>query len=316
MGNQNLPGGAPSPPYTSNVNFWPGPVGFGQVGGASTNFIAGIANPDLGWESVITYNGGIDFGFAAGRIDLTVDIYKKITSDMLLFSTGPALLGVGDAWNDLKAPIGNVGQMTNTGIDLSLGTRNIVKPNFSWNTSLVFSHYKNVLDKLINESSSIDGKIYYDNYLVTHTVPGYSVGTFWGLVTDGLFRTEADLASSYPQFGSAVAENETWLGDVRFADQNGDEIIDSKDLTFIGSPIPDFTFGFTNNFRYRNFDFSIFFQGSYGAEIYNFMKWQLERMNNVYYNQSTAVMDRYTADNTDGLLPQILKHQHQQHGHV
>jgi len=305
VGNQNLPGGAPNPPYTSNVNFWPGPVGFGQVGTASTNFIAGIANPDLGWESVITYNGGIDFGFLNGKIDLTVDLYKKITSNMLLFSTGPALLGIGDAWNDLKAPIGNVGQMTNTGIDISLTTRNISKPNFSWNTSVIFSHYKNVLDKLINESSSIDGKLYYDNYLITHTVPGYAVGTFWGLKTDGLFRTEAELAASYPQFGSAVAPNETWLGDVRYADMNSDQVIDSKDLTFIGSPIPDFTFGFTNNLRYRDLDLSVFLQGSYGAEIFNFMRWQLERMNNVYYNQLRTVMDRYTATNTDGELPRF-----------
>jgi len=305
VGNQNLPGGAPNPPYTSNVNFWPGPVGFGQVGTASTNFIAGIANPDLGWESVITYNGGVDLGFLNGKIDLTVDLYKKITSNMLLFSTGPALLGIGDAWNDLKAPIGNVGQMTNTGIDISLVTRNISKPNFSWNTSVIFSHYKNVLDKLINESSSIDGKLYYDNYLISHTVPGYAVGTFWGLKTDGLFRTEAELAASYPQFGSAVAPNETWLGDVRFEDMNGDQVIDSKDLTFIGSPIPDFTFGFTNNFRYRDLDLSIFLQGSYGAEIFNFMRWQLERMNNVYYNQLRTVMDRYTVTNTDGELPRF-----------
>jgi len=305
VGNQNLPSGAPNPPYTSNVNFWPGPVGFGQVGTASTNFIAGIANPDLGWESVLTYNGGIDFGFINGRIDLTVDLYKKITSNMLLFSTGPSLLGIGDAWNDLKAPIGNVGQMTNTGIDISLVTRNIVKPNFSWNTSVVFSRYKNVLDKLINESSSIDGKLYYDNYLITHTVPGYAVGSFWGLKTDGLFRTETELANSYPQFGSAVAPNETWLGDVRFEDINDDQVIDSKDLTFIGSPIPDFTFGLTNNFRYRDFDLSIFLQGSYGAEIFNFMRWQLERMNNVYYNQLRTVMDRYTEDNTDGALPRF-----------
>ncbi len=305
VGNQNLPGGAPNPPYTSNVNFWPGPTGFGQVGTASTNFIAGIANPDLGWESVITYNGGIDFGFLNGKIDLTVDLYKKVTSNMLLFSTGPALLGIGDAWNDLKAPIGNVGQMTNTGIDISLVTRNISKPNFSWNTSFIFSHYKNVLDKLINESSSIDGKLYYDNYLITHTVPGYAVGTFWGLVTDGLFRTETDLANSFPQFGSAVSQNETWLGDVRYKDVHKDQVIDSKDLTFIGSPIPDFTFGLTNTFRYRDLDLSIFLQGSYGAEIFNFMKWQLERMNNVYYNQSTAVMDRYTATNKDGALPRF-----------
>ena len=305
VGNQNLPSGAPTPPYSAGVNFWPGPVGFGQVGSASTNFLAGIPNPDLGWESVITYNAGVDLGFINGRIDATIDVYKKVTSNMLLFSTGPALLGVGDAWNDLKAPIGNVGQMTNTGIDLSITSRNIEKTNFSWSTSLIFSHYKNVLDKLINDASSIDGKIYYDNYLITHTVPGYAVGTFWGLKTDGLFRTEAELEASYPQFGLGVAQNETWLGDIRFKDVSGDQEITSADLTFIGSPVPDFTFGLTNNFRYRDFDLSIFLQGSYGAEIYNFMEWQLERMNNVYYNQSTKVMDRYTADNTDGSLPRF-----------
>src|SRR5690606_10473467 len=156
-----------------------------------------------------------------------------------------------------------------------------------------------------NESSSIDGKPYYDNYLITHTVPAYAGGTFWGLVTDGLFRTETDLANSFPQFGSAVSQNETWLGDVRYKDVHKDQVIDSKDLTFIGSPIPDFTFGLTNTFRYRDLDLSIFLQGSYGAEIFNFMKWQLERMNNVYYNQSTAVMDRYTATNKDGALPRF-----------
>jgi hypothetical protein len=232
-------------------------------------------------------------------------VYKKITSDMLLFSTGPSLLGIGSAWNDLKAPIGNVGQMTNTGVDLNITSKNIIKGDFTWTTSLVFSHYKNVLNKLINKSSSIEGKVYYDWYTITHTVPGYAVGSFWGLKTDGLFRTQDDLDNSLPQFGYAVAQNQTWLGDVRFKDIYKDDVIDSKDLTFIGSPIPDFTFGLTNNFQYKSFDLSLFLQGSVGAEIYNFMKWQLERMNNNYHNQSVEVMDRYTAENTGGKLPRF-----------
>ena len=142
---------------------------------------------------------------------------------MLLFSTGPSLLGIGSAWNDLKAPIGNVGEMTNTGIDLNITSRNIVKSDFSWTTTLIFSHYKNELVKLINDQSSIEGKVYYDWYTITHTVPGYPVGSFWGLQTDGLFRTQDDLDNSYPQFGYAVAENQTWLGDIRFKDQNDDQ---------------------------------------------------------------------------------------------
>lgn len=305
VGNQNLPNGAPNPPYTANVTFWPGPTGFGQVGSASTNFIAGIANPDLSWESVITYNAGIDLSLLNSRVEATIDIYKKVTSKMLLFSTGPSLLGIGDAWNDLKAPIGNVGEMTNNGIDLSLTTHNIIKTDFSWNTSIIFSHYKNKLVKLINDASSIDGKIYYDNYLITHTIPGYAVGSFWGLQTDGLFRSADELAISNPQFGYAVTQDQTWLGDIRFADVHKDDVIDSKDLTFIGSPIPKFTYGITNTLTYKDFDLSVFLQGSYGSKIFNFLKWQLERMNNAYYNQSTAVLDRYTSTNTEGELPRF-----------
>jgi TonB-dependent starch-binding outer membrane protein SusC len=305
VGNQNLPSGAQNPPYTAGVNFWPGPVGFGQVGSASTNFINGIANPDLSWEAVVTKNAGIDAGLLKGKLELTVDLYKKTTTKMLLFSTGPALIGVGDQWNELKAPIGNVGQMTNSGVDVSLTSYNISKSDFSWKTNLIFSHYKNKLDKLINEASTIDGKVYYDNYTITHTVPGHPVGSFYGLVTDGLFRTQDDLNKSLPQFGYTVDETHTWLGDIRFKDINGDNLIDAKDITFIGNPLPKFTYGLTNTFTYKNLDASIFLQGSYGADIFNFMRWQLEKMDNPYYNQLKTVTNRYTVTNTGGDLPRF-----------
>ncbi|HNW53854.1 MAG TPA: SusC/RagA family TonB-linked outer membrane protein, partial [Bacteroidales bacterium] len=89
VGNQNLPGGAPSPPYTSNISIWPGPAGFGTVNGVATNYLYGIANPNLGWEKVITSNIGLDLSFFKNRLDLTLDLYSKTTSNMLLFSTGP-----------------------------------------------------------------------------------------------------------------------------------------------------------------------------------------------------------------------------------
>lgn len=316
VGNQNLPSGAANPPYTSGVTFWQGAVGFGTVGTATTNFINGIANPDLSWEKVITLNGGVDFGFLKNRIELTIDFYKKTTTDMLLFTTGPTFLGIGSNWDDLKAPIGNVGEMTNKGIDLSITSHNIVQKDLSWTTSLVVSRYKNVLDKLLNKSSSIDGKVYYSAYTITHTAPGQSVGSFYGLIYDGLYRTQDDLDNALPQFGYGVNQNETWFGDVRYKDINGfdangnltgtpDGKIDAADLTYIGSPIPDFTFGLTNNLTYKNFDLSIFLQGSYGADVYNFLKWQLERMDNAYYNQLATVADRYTDTNTDGSLPRF-----------
>lgn len=314
VGNQNLPSGAPNPPYTSIISNWPGQAGFGTVNGYPTNHSEGIANPALGWESVITSNAGIDMGFFKDKIELTFDLYKKTTTKMLLFSTGPTFLGIGAAWNDLKAPIGNIGQMTNKGFDMSITTHNITKADFSWTSSLIFSHYSNILDKLLTESSSLTGSVYYAGNNITYTAPGHPLGSFYGLVYDGIIRTQDELDASLPQFGYLHNEEQTWLGDVRYKDINGkdengkltgkpDGKIDEADYTYIGSPIPKFTFGFTNTVSYKSFDLSLFLQGSYGAKIYNFMRWQLEKLDNTTNNQLVTVLDRYTADNINGSLP-------------
>lgn len=300
VGNQNFPGGAPNPAYVGAVQFFSGPVGFG-----TSNMINGIPNPNLKWESVRTTNAGIDVGFLNGRIDATIDVYKKVTSDMIIFLTGPNLIGVGDQWDDLKAPLGNAGQMTNTGVDISLNTVNVKKGDFTWKSNVVFTQFTNTYDKAASAASALDGKVYYSNYLVTHTTPGRPVGSFWGLKTDGLFRTQEDLASSLPQFGYKVNQNETWLGDIRFKDVNGDGKVDAQDMTYIGSPLPKFSWGFTNTLNYKGFDLSVFLQGSQGAKAFNFLRWQLEGMNSAWSNQMRTVNDRYTADNTDGALPRF-----------
>ncbi|GAB3251985.1 TonB-dependent receptor [Larkinella harenae] len=300
VGNQNFPSGAPNPAYVGAVQFFSGPVGFG-----SSNMINGIPNPNLKWESVRTTNAGVDLGFLNGRIDATIDVYKKVTSDMIIFLTGPNLIGVGDQWDDLKAPLGNAGQMTNTGVDIGITTTNIKKGDFTWKTNAVFTHFKNTYDRAASAASALDGKVYYNNYLITHTTPGNPVGSFWGLVTDGLFRTQAELDQSLPQFGYKVNQNETWLGDIRYKDINGDGKIDAQDLTFIGSPLPKFTWGLTNSLNYKDFDFSLFLQGSQGGKAYNFLRWQLEGLNNAWSNQMRTVTDRYTETNPNGSLPRF-----------
>jgi len=300
VGNQNFPGGAPNPAYVGAVAFFSGPVGFG-----SSNMINGIPNPNLKWESVRTTNAGVDIGFFNGRLDATIDVYKKVTSDMIIFLTGPNLIGVGDQWDDLKAPLGNAGQMTNKGIDFSLSSTNIKSGKLTWKTSAVLTHFTNTYDRAASAASALDGKVYYNNYLITHTTPGRPVGSFWGLVTDGLFRNQEDLDKSLPQFGYKVNQNETWLGDIRYKDINGDGKIDASDMTYIGSPLPKFTWGLTNTLNYGDFDFTLFLQGSQGAQAFNFLRWQLEGLNNAYTNQLLTVTDRYTPQNTDGSLPRF-----------
>lgn len=306
VGNTNLPNGAPNPPYTSVVSFWPGPVGFG-----SSNYLYGVANPNLTWESVVTKNVGLDVSFLNGRIETAFDVYKKTTTAMLLIGTGPRLIGVGDQWDDLKGPVINTGRMSNTGIDISITSTNIKTKDLTWKTNIIFSQFKNKLEKVAGDLAALYGRIYYDNYLITRTIPGYAVGSFFGLKTDGLFRTQADLNSSLPQFGYPVDPTHTWLGDIRFQDVGGgtdgkpDGVINESDITFIGSPLPKFTYGFTNTVNFRDFDFSIFLQGSHGAKIFNFLRWQLEKMDNPYFNQLRSVLDRYTDANPEGSLPRF-----------
>lgn len=299
VGNQSTPSGAPAPPYSANVRFTTNGFGAGS-------FPRNIPNADLKWESVVTRNIGIDASILNRKIDLTFDVYKKVTKDMLLFSSAPRFLGLGANWNDVLAPISNTGQMTNSGYDIGITSYNITGKNFNWKTNFIFSHYKNKLDKLFNESTAIDGKLVYETVLVTHTVQGQPVGSYYGLVTDGLFRTQAELSGSMQQFGLPVAQtNGTWLGDVRFRDMNGDKKIDASDVTFIGSPHPKFTYGLTNSFQFRGFDASVFIQGSYGAKIFNWLRRNLEGMENMYYNQSKDVTDRFTSTNTGGSLPRF-----------
>lgn len=298
VGNQSAPSGAPSPPYTANVRFTTNGFGAGS-------FPRNIPNPDLVWEKVETQNAGIDVSILNKRLDITVDVYKKTTKDMLLFSSAPRFTGIGPDWNDVLAPIVNAGQMTNKGIDISLTSYNISKKDLTWKTTVIFSKYKNRLDKLINESSSIDGRVVYSTITLTRTVPGQPVGSYYGLVTNGIFRTDKDLASSLPQFNLQVAQNGTWLGDVRFADINNDGKIDDKDQTFIGSPHPKFTYGITNTVQFKGFDASIFLQGSYGAKIFNYLRRGLEGLENVFQNQMATVNDRYSANNLEGELPRF-----------
>lgn len=300
VGNQNMPNGAPNPPYTSVVSFWPGPVGFG-----TSNYLYGVANPNLKWESVVTQDVGFDAAFLDNRVEVSFDYYKKTTKDMLIIGTGPRLIGVGDQWDDLKGPVINVGQMTNTGFDFSVNTTNVKSKSFTWKSNIIFTRYKNILDKLAGSTAALTGKLGFAGTVVTFTQPGYPVGSFFGYQTDGLFRTADDLAKGLPQFGQAYG-----LGDVRFKDVSGpngkpDGIIDANDITFIGSPLPKFTYGFTNTFNYKNFDASVFLQGSYGSKIFNYTKTAIESQNSAFLNQLTSVMDRYTETNTNGSLPRF-----------
>lgn len=265
-----------------------------------------IANPELGWETTSQLNIGLDISLFNNRMDLTIDVYDKQTTDMLLQTTIPRYLG-GTGWNDIASPFINVGKLENKGFDISLNTRNIRRQKFSWNTDLTFSLNRNRVLELDNPD-----KIYWQNLYwysefqtATTTRVGQPLGMFWGFVTDGLFRDQEDILNHAVQVsdGNTTSENPhgrnlvdkrggVWVGDIKFKDLNGDGVIDVNDQTFIGDPNPDFTFGFNNTITIGPFDATIYINGSYGADVLNYSRVVIEGMTNVFSNQAATVFDR------------------------
>lgn len=296
VGNQEV-GRANS--YTSNINL----VTIGPFGPGSSP--DNVANPDLSWESVLTYNGGIDATVFNDFMDVTVDVYKKVTTDMLLPTQLGLYSGLGNDFGDIRTPIANAGQMTNKGIDLSITTNNIKRENLTWRTIVILSHYKNKLDFLNTPDAVIRGDFNeYDGApkLVALTRQGYAVGSFYGYVTDGLF-TSMDQLNDGTNWGLDVKPDGQWLGDIRYKDLNSDGFINEKDVEDIGNPNPKFTLGLTNTFNYKGFDLSIFIYSSYGAKIFNYSRRQTEGLRNQFNNQLSTVLDRYTPENTDTSMP-------------
>lgn len=306
VGNQNSP---IANAYTTNIRLFSiAPFGAGGIP-------ANVGNPNLSWESVVTYNGGVDLTFIKKRIELSVDVYKKRTTNMIL-STIPAIF-VGldpnppaNAYKEIEPAVTNAGEMTNTGVDINLTTYNIQRNNFTWKTSVIFSRYKNMLERLNSPSALLRGAdqdFTGSASVVNITVPGRAVGTFYGYVTDGLFRDMSELNNG-TNWGLAVGPQGIYLGDVRYKDISGpngkpDGKIGSEDVTFIGDPNPSFTYGITNSFTYKGFDFSFFLQGVQGSKIYNWTRKYTESLSSVYQNQSTDVINRYTASNTSASIP-------------
>ncbi|MGN0228914.1 MAG: SusC/RagA family TonB-linked outer membrane protein [Muribaculaceae bacterium] len=298
-------------------------LGYGQVGNANIStylygsamqsyntplgtgyYLKNIPNPMLKWEASEQYNAGIDFAALNSRIELTVDVYKKQTKDLLLQMLIPSYLG-GAEWNYLQAPYANIGKTENTGIDISLVTRNIITKNFTWTSNLTLSHNKNKVVALNDESQIMYGKLDWWSEFQTATMikAGQPMGVFYGYQVDRLFTDEQDILNSPVQVNDGSGRNRidkvtgVYPGDIKFKDISGpdgvpDGVIDENDQTIIGDPNPDFTFGFTNTFTYRDFDLSIGLVGAVGGDILNFARYKTEAMNSIWDNQAVTVLSR------------------------
>jgi hypothetical protein len=258
-----------------------------------------IPNLDVKWEKQEQFDVGLDIGFLHDRINLTVDWYQKESKDMLMELQMASYMGTqGNDNSKLKAPMGNYGHIRNTGLEITLSTHPIVG-KFEWDSEAQISFNKNKLMALNGTASAaIMGYAQWGSTLVSLSDIGESLYSFYGYVTDGIYKDLEDIetspkpVNSYPTDGVFNSAQTVWPGDIKYKDINGDGIINENDRTNIGSPMPKFTYGWTNTFRYKNFDLSIFINGTYGNKILNLTKRGLTTMSSAWSNQHVDVGDR------------------------
>lgn len=252
-GNNNI-GNYASLATVSNVNY--------PMGGIPTAgfFEARIYNPELTWEKQSSFDLGMDLGFFNDRVTITADYFITRNKSLLLNVNIPTITGFNTA-------LQNIGEVENKGMELVLNTVN-VKGKFEWSTDFNLSAYRNKVLALGPEGDPIIS----DHH---KTEVGQPIGMFYGLVMDGIFESTEELAQG-PIYNPG-ASNRTRVGDIKFKDFSGpngspDGIINSYDRVYMGSPHPDFYYGMTNNFSYKNISLAVSLQGVVGNEIYSLVR--------------------------------------------
>jgi TonB-linked SusC/RagA family outer membrane protein len=285
VGNQNIGNYR----YGSSLKTAPSGVGNGFL-------LNNIPNPELKWETSTTYNIGLDLGFLDDRLNLMVDVYRRDTEDMLITAPIPNYLG-GGSWMGIEAPWVNLGELRNTGYEITLNTVPISNADWSWSSDLIFSQNENEVISLGDESLFYDVNVQWFHH-VTRTAVGKPIGQLYGYVVEGIFEDQADIEAHATQNDKVDRLSGVWPGDLKFKDISGPEgvpdgsIDATYDRTYIGNPYPDFSFGWNNSVKFKDFDFTVYVQGTYGNDIYNFTRRQTEGMTGIYSNHLKTVDNR------------------------
>jgi TonB-dependent starch-binding outer membrane protein SusC len=260
-----------------------------QIGGAAVTgyTIRALANPNLKWETTYMRNIGVDVGILNNQLTLSVEYFNNTTKDMIIQRPIPLSYGYD------TAPFDNVGEVENKGFELELGYEKS-QGDFTFNASGNISVVRNKVLSLGDEGTTIAKADWYGDNL-TLTKVGEPIGYFNGYVVDGLFQ-EGESTAMQPNARP---------GDIRFRDVNSDGQLNSDDKVNIGHFLPDFSYGVNFSANWKDFDASLFLQGVSGNQIYSIVKYDLEGMSRLF-NSGTAVLDRWTPENTDTNVPRAI----------
>lgn len=275
-------GNAGAAEYATMAYSRTGTLGFQDIPQSFSGFSTNIANKDLGWEKSYMFDAGIDLGLLKNRIEMTVDWYRTTTKDILFEMSLPYAAG-GYAGSPFTI-WSNVGETRNTGVELSITSRNFVGPKFQWTTTLSFAKNN---EKVVKTTS--DGPLQFGDY---YLINGYPVNTYYGYKYAGIWGTaEAEEAAKYGQKPGQVhiAEN----GEANY-------VLNADDYYVLGSATPKWSGSLLNTFSYKNFDLSIQLIARWGWTInYGLTGWY--RTDGL--TPSPTICDYWTPENQNARYP-------------
>lgn len=260
---------------------------------ANMMFVNNAGNPSLKWETTTQTDLGFDANLFNGRVEVNFDWYKKITTDLL----NP--IAISYSTMGLESTTGNDGIISNRGIELFIKAHVLEKKNFSWNTTFNFGYNKNRVEQLSYTSfyaARPQGAYAAENYV--RLTEGEPMSAIYGYKYIGILQ-QGETYDKQPN---------SQPGDPMYEDVNGDGVITPDDRTTIGEGIAPYQIGWGNNFQIGDFDFSFFFDGSFGNSLLNMTRFYLEDQNrtvDAYKNRwtlknpsTTVGRDNYTTAST------------------
>jgi len=273
---------------------------FYDINGTNTSTVTGysataLGNPSLKWETQTQYNIGVDGVIFNNKLDFSIDVYERTNKDFLFARRFPGTFDY-----TVSTPYENLGSMRNRGIEMNATWKAAINKDWNYSIGVNLTHNKNEIVSLKEEdgltsffANGVETRI---GPLIRHEI-GHPVSTFYGYTLDGIFQTAAEATAS----GQTGAQ----IGRFKWKDVNGDKKIDDQDKGVIGDPNPDFVFGINLAVNYKNFDLSMFLQGTAGNDIFDYTRYFTD-FHGFNGNRSKRMLyDSWTPTRTNAKLPML-----------
>ena len=261
-----------------------------------------LGNNELTWESTAQWDLGLDLNLFDNRIRFVFDIYRKITSNLLLNANVPYSSGYSSVYK-------NVGKVRNDGMEFTLSFIPVRTRNFIWTSDFNISFNRDKVLELAEGEESLLSKVTFtgdfNNSFLYIAKVGKPIASFYGYVWDGVYTYDdfdVSPAGTYKLKNGITNNGNTNVqpGDIKYVDIDGNGTVDESDMVVIGRGTPIHIGGFNNTFTWKNFDLNIFFQWSYGNKIMNANRIVFEgNFSNRNINQYKSYVDRWSPDNPD-----------------